>query len=156
MKGFDQPARRSSMPMPDVSTSRPSRPPGGFHSMPTLLLGLFTAVSLVLGALIPVGGLMAPAEAITINLDIDVSLDRKPISPHIYGLNFAKESFANEIDLPVRRWGGNLLTRYNWQNGMANTAADYYFENLPTTNAFDWSVVETDIGWIGQHRRTGQ
>jgi beta-glucanase (GH16 family) len=67
-------------------------------------------------------------------LRIDVSAARHNISPYIYGINFAEESLAKELRLPVRRWGGNSTTRYNWQINMANRAADWYFENLPETN----------------------
>jgi beta-glucanase (GH16 family) len=67
-------------------------------------------------------------------LKIDVSAARHKISPYIYGINFAEESLAKELRLPVRRWGGNATTRYNWKINMANRAADWYFENLPETN----------------------
>ena len=47
---------------------------------------------------------------------VDAGAGRHPISPYIYGMNFADESLAAELRLPVRRWGGNATTRYNWQN----------------------------------------
>ena len=63
-------------------------------------------------------------------LSVDAAASQHAISPYIYGLNFAKESFANEIKLPVRRWGGNATTRYNWQTGNTNAGNDWYYENM--------------------------
>lgn len=68
------------------------------------------------------------------NLTIDVALDHRPISPDIYGMNFADAALATELRLPVRRWGGNATTRYNWQNDTSNRASDWFFENIPNEN----------------------
>lgn len=62
-------------------------------------------------------------------LHVDAQQDRHAISPDIYGINFADQALANEIDLPVDRWGGNLFEAYNWQLGSTNFASDNYFEN---------------------------
>src|SRR5258707_9215425 len=69
------------------------------------------------------------------------------ISPYIYGMNFAQENLALELRLPVRRWGGNSTTRYNWQNNIANHAMDWYYENLINDVSADQ--------FIDQDRRTG-
>src|SRR5436190_18539094 len=67
-------------------------------------------------------------------LSVDAAAGLHSISPNIYGLNFADEDLANDIDLPVRRWGGNTTTRYNWQLDIANHASDWYFQNIPEDN----------------------
>lgn len=67
-------------------------------------------------------------------LTVDVAANRHPISPYIYGLNFAEAGFAAEIGLPVNRWGGNATTRYNYLNDTSNHAGDWYFENIPNDN----------------------
>ncbi len=90
-----------------------------------------------------------------IKINIDVSASRKPISPYIYGMNFAKASFADEIDLPVRRWGGNATSRYNWKTGNSNSALDWYFENSALSNPFNWNVTENHDQWIEQNILTG-
>jgi hypothetical protein len=83
------------------------------------------------------------------SLTINAVTNLHPISPYIYGSNFADETFAAEIALPVNRWGGNATTRYNWQTDTANHAMDWYFENivkdtaspnLPDDSAFDLFV----------------
>src|ERR1043166_8315081 len=69
------------------------------------------------------------------DLSVDVLADRHPISPLIYGMNFADASLASELSLPINRWGGNATTRYNWQNDTSNHASDWYFENIPNDNS---------------------
>lgn len=68
-------------------------------------------------------------------LAVDVSQARHPISPEIYGMNYASEALADELDLPVRRWGGNSTSRYNWQKDSYNTGSDWYFENIAAPNS---------------------
>ena len=63
-------------------------------------------------------------------LTVNAKLDRHPISPYIYGMNFADSALADELDLPVDRWGGNTAERYNWKLDVWNTGSDYFFENI--------------------------
>lgn len=67
-------------------------------------------------------------------LTVDASAGHRAINPDIYGINYADEALAVELDLSVRRWGGNGTTRYNWQNDTANRASDWFFENIPKEN----------------------
>ena len=78
-----------------------------------------------------------PAQAATSGpaLSVDAAAARHPISPYIYGINYASETVANNLHLPVRRWGGNSTTRYNWQLNVFNTGSDWYFENIPAANS---------------------
>jgi hypothetical protein len=90
---------------------------------------------------------------LTVNLDAA----RRPISPEIYGINYADEALATAINLPVRRWGGNAATRYNWQLDTANRASDWFFENIPEENA-NPAQLPTDSAadrFVEQDRRTG-
>ncbi len=93
----------------------------------------------------------APAE---IALSVDAAANRRPISPYIYGLNFAKESFADEIDLPVRRWGGNHTTRYNWQDNFMNHGSDWFFHNNTYYDPYT-GVNQTADEWVDQNESTG-
>ncbi len=108
-------------------------------------------------------------------LSVDAAAGRKPISPYIYGMNFADPDLADELDLPVNRRGGNSTTRYNWQEDAYNTGSDWYFENiaenndhpedLPDGSAADHFVAQnwatgTDsiltipmIGWVAKERK---
>lgn len=90
-------------------------------------------------------------------LSVNVNANRKPISPLIYGMNFADEALAKELALPVNRWGGNSTTRYNWQNDTYNTASDWFFQNIPNTNS---NIAALPNGsatdkFVEQNKRTG-
>ena len=89
-------------------------------------------------------------------LTVNNAADRHQISPDIYGMNFADEQLARELRLPVRRWGGNATTRYNWQNDTTNHASDWYFENIPEDNT-DPTTLPNGSGsdkFVEQDRRT--
>ena len=90
-------------------------------------------------------------------LSVDAAAGRHLISPMIYGMNFADEELAGELDLPVRRWGGNSTTRYNWQNDTYNTGSDWYFENIPEPNDTPWLLPDGSAvdRFVEQDRRTG-
>ncbi len=69
-----------------------------------------------------------------VTLTVDFTAVKYPISPLIYGMNFANPTLAAELQLPVNRWGGNDRTRYNWQIDTSNQASDYFYENIPRDN----------------------
>lgn len=69
-----------------------------------------------------------------LNVNASSSAPHIPISPYIYGMSFTSEELATDLQLPLRRWGGNSVTRYNWQNDTSNRGSDWYFENIPEDN----------------------
>jgi hypothetical protein len=79
-------------------------------------------------------GTPSPSSASGPVLRVNVARQRHPISPYIYGINFANEAIVTELKLPLRRWGGNSTSRYNWQLDVSNTGSDWYFENIPNVN----------------------
>ena len=81
-------------------------------------------------AFVNTGGPAAPAASGPL-LQVDVASQRHPISPYIYGINFASEAVADVLQLPVCRWGGNATSLYNWQLDVSNHGSDWYFENIP-------------------------
>jgi hypothetical protein len=72
-----------------------------------------------------------PPPPATVGVAVDPALDRRPIDPRIYGVNFGALSLHDELRFPVRRRGGNATTRYNWQIDVHNTGSDYFFQNIP-------------------------
>jgi hypothetical protein len=90
-------------------------------------------------------------------LSIDVGSGRHAISEDIYGMNFADEQMAAALRLPVRRWGGNSTSRYNWQNDTHNTGSDWYFENIPDDNPNPAALPNgsTVDRFVEQDQRTG-
>jgi hypothetical protein len=77
---------------------------------------------------VPASG--APRVAKGPKVTVDVTKGKHRISPLIYGVNFADRGFANEVDLPVDRWGGNSTDTYNWQVRGSNHGQDWYFTNF--------------------------
>jgi len=74
---------------------------------------------------------------------VDCQAKTTPISPNIYGVAFdpqrANDDTAHHLKATIRRWGGNLSTRYNWKLGNAwNTASDWYFRNVNYTSNPRW------------------
>ena len=86
---------------------------------PALLLGLWSALS---------GGALAA----TVPVSVDLDLDRRALSPDIFG--FSGWPNFQQVAYPLVRWGGNSTTRYNWQADVHNTAGDWFFMNIPDGN----------------------
>jgi hypothetical protein len=89
-------------------------------------------------------------------LSIDTTAGRHPVSDDIYGMNYTDEQLAADLRLPVRRWGGNSTTRYNWQADVHNTGSDWYFENIPEANSNPAALPDGSAAdrFIDQDRRT--
>ncbi len=68
---------------------------------------------------------VAPVEVV-----VDAGVGRHPISPLIYGVNFAEKAHA-ALRPTLNRWGGNSTSRYNWQQNAHAIGADYFFESVP-------------------------
>ncbi len=68
-----------------------------------------------------------PGPAITVT--VDPALDRRAISPLVYGVNFGDDAQAAALRWPLRRWGGNSTTRYNWQDDVHSVGADWFYFN---------------------------
>jgi hypothetical protein len=120
-----------------------------------------------------------PLLAADVTVNVDPNADRRPISPRVYGVNFGSLAQAGRLHWPVRRWGGNAVTRYSWQDDINNRASDWFFYNienpnpnpgeLPNNSASDHFIDETrstgggvlltvpTIGWtpIDRNRRWG-
>jgi hypothetical protein len=90
-------------------------------------------------------------------LEVDAATGRHPISPYIYSTNAFLADFdrvAQGLRLPLVRWGGNMITRYNYQLDVYNAAADWYFTVSPNSNAGypDASEVNT---MVARNQRLG-
>ncbi|HEY7512387.1 MAG TPA: glycoside hydrolase family 44 protein [Vicinamibacteria bacterium] len=71
-----------------------------------------------------------PALAADVTVTVEPDADRRPISPLIYGVSFGSMAQANRLRWPVRRWGGNAVTRYSWEDDVNNRASDWFFYNI--------------------------
>ncbi len=79
-----------------------------------------------------------PLLAQNVSFTINTQIDRKPISPYIYGYNAYSDGsnrpgWENQggqaallaLNPTSRRLGGNNMTSYNWENGVSNSGADW-------------------------------
>jgi Glycoside hydrolase family 44 len=101
--------------------------------MRTRIVGAMLPVSrrARLAALVSVGlALPATARAADVTVAVDPNADRRPVSPMVYGVNFGSLAQTNRLHWPVRRWGGNSVTRYSWELDTHNTASDWFFFNI--------------------------
>ena len=76
---------------------------------------------------------LAQNPAVTIN--VDVTANRRPINPDIYGVAHATTVQLNDLNSPLNRNGGNNTTRYNWQANADNRGKDWYFESIGDSSA---------------------
>jgi hypothetical protein len=73
-------------------------------------------------------GTQALAQNPATTINVDVSLNRHPIHPNIYGIAYGDARDMATLNAPLNRWGGNATSRYNWQIDAHSAAADWYFE----------------------------
>ena len=89
-------------------------------------------------------------------LTVDASVAGTPIAELVYGANGLDPQLSAELGLPIRRFGGNHITRYNWQQDVSNRASDWFFENVPYPNGDPGSLptgstsdlfIEQNLSW---------
>lgn len=70
----------------------------------------------------------ADGQSYKMNVAVDVSGEKKPISPYIYGINEHGDNL-DEVTAGSVRQGGNRFTAYNWENNYSNAGSDWYFSS---------------------------
>ena len=95
-----------------------------------------------------------------VSLAIDATAARKAISPLIYGVNGyamtgGDAAYIKSLGVAARRWGGNNVTRYNWQIDAGNTANDWFFENVRMSDAANLPADSGANRFIAQNRLSG-
>jgi hypothetical protein len=62
-----------------------------------------------------------------VTVAVSPELDRRAINPLIYGVSLMDHASSGSIAYPLRRWGGNWATTYNWQDDVRNVGMDWYW-----------------------------
>ncbi|NOU69069.1 hypothetical protein GC096_34170 [Paenibacillus sp. LMG 31461] len=72
----------------------------------------------------------------TVQVTIDSTKGHRALSPGIFGVNFedSPSEGHSTMNVPVKRWGGNAMTRYNWEIDTTNRGGDWYFLNIANDN----------------------
>ncbi len=82
--------------------------------------------------------LARPLAPKTVHISIDTLANRHPISPYVYGGSYPQDApTITDSGMTVVRWGGNATSRYNWQAGTENSAADWYYGDYGYTEIGD-------------------
>jgi hypothetical protein len=76
--------------------------------------------------LIKVSTVFVPTGTFNVNVNVDPSAERAPISPYIYGTN---DDLTGTENWTARRMGGNRLSTYNWENNASNAGKDYFWQS---------------------------
>lgn len=63
------------------------------------------------------------ASSYALDVKVDLSADRKAISPYIFGINDA--GYLDSVTVGAVRQGGNRYTAYNWENNYSNAGSDW-------------------------------
>ncbi|MFM9884975.1 MAG: glycoside hydrolase family 44 protein [Burkholderiales bacterium] len=99
------------------------------------------AIAIVMAGCTPLSIAEGPTHVIT----VDVQQDRRPISPLIYGVNWASTAQLAELNSPFNRHGGNATSRYNWKLNASNRGRDWYYQSSGEPDASPGELVDTFI-----------
>ncbi len=100
-------------------------------------------VALLLVALI--GAIPAFADNPPTVVNVDANANRHPISPNIYGVNWADMQEIAALNAPLNRSGGNANSRYNWQLDAHSSGADWFFETYPDSSGTPGASVDNFV-----------
>lgn len=117
------------------------------HNNSALNTATFTDFSLVATTNSSTPGTNSP-----VTIALDALASRHPISPLIYGLNWASSSELLGLNFAINRGGGNAETRYNWLLNAHNRASDWYFETLSDGSSTPGATAD---GFITETRNGG-
>ena len=76
---------------------------------------------------------------------IDATADRRPISPLVYGVNWATTAQLAKLNATLNRQGGNAQSRYNWRLNASNRGRDWYFQSSGERDATPGGLADTFI-----------
>jgi hypothetical protein len=108
---------------------------GAIHTLPLLLIiasvGLISF--LLISSTAPIGGFFGNlfnkpssfAATDTISVAIDANTSVHPISPYIYGTATSTDAYQKTMGASITRWGGNQVSRYNWETNDSNSGVDW-------------------------------
>lgn len=79
---------------------------------------------------VPMHAQSKPASAVQIT--VDVTQQRHPINPLIYGVNFGTTKQLLTLKAPVNRLGGAAAEVYDYQSGARNAGMNWFYESYPS------------------------
>jgi len=94
-------------------------------------MAMFFKRSLPAALVLALAAPLPDAAHAAVAVSVDASANVRPFTPLIFGVAYGDGARNAVIGYPLRRWGGNGATRYNWKVDVHSTAFDWYFENIP-------------------------
>jgi len=79
---------------------------------------------LVISTSLNLPSVIAVDSSYSMNINVDLSGEKKEISPYIYGVN--EMANLDEVTTTAVRQGGNRYTAYNWETNYSNAGSDWY------------------------------
>lgn len=70
------------------------------------------------------------SDSYNMNVNVNLSGEKKPISPYIYGINqYGNQENYKNVAVNAVRQGGNRMTAYNWENNASNAGSDWKYSS---------------------------
>lgn len=91
------------------------------RSFAGLLAGICAISNAALFSAVPAAN--AEDAGYTMNVSVDLSGEKKSVSPYIYGINDA--GYLSDVTVNAVRQGGNRYSAYNWENNYSNAGSDW-------------------------------
>ncbi len=79
-------------------------------------------------------------------ITVDPNLNTHPISPYIYGTAANTDAYQKTMGVSVSRWGGNQVSRYNWESEDSNAGVDWGLCLQPYLNRNYGAFSNVDYG----------
>lgn len=100
------------------------------------LSGLVAGVMTVLCLAQPFTAIAETTDSYNMNVTVNLSGEKKEISPYIYGINqYSSSNNFKNVTVKAARQGGNRFTGYNWETNWSNAGEDWV--NSSDTNLGD-------------------
>lgn len=100
------------------------------------ILSAVIALSAIISYTANAGVQANAANSNTVNITVNASSEKKPISPYIYGIS--SELMDRDVSCTAIRAGGNRFSAYNWETNSSNAGSDwkhmsdrYFQQDLP-------------------------
>lgn len=94
-------------------------------------MAMFFKRSLPAAMALALAGSLPDVAHAAVAVSVDAGANVRALSPLIFGVAYGDGARNAVVGYPLRRWGGNGATRYNWKVDVHSTAFDWYFENIP-------------------------
>jgi hypothetical protein len=80
-----------------------------------------------------------------VTISVDATANQHPISPLIYGLNYATTAQLEDLNAPYNCYGGGQTSLYNWEQNSTNVGSAYFFVTGRDASATAGADADADV-----------